>query len=1039
MGLLTSLLTVGAVLLAGPGALGITGLGIISASTAYAMAITFGVSTLASRIFAPNVPQVQDNGVRQQVPPDTSTGVPIVYGEAFLGGKFCDAVLSTNQQVMWYTMAISCVSPNGTFTFDKTKFYYGDQLITFDTVEPARVVSLTDGAGNVNTKINGQLFIYLYRSTDAGVITNLDNGGTSSGSGLPNTIISTANGAPSGQEWSATNRQMNGLAFAIVKLIYSRDANTTSFSPITFHCKQTLNGQSVAKPGDVWLDYMTNATYGGAVPSAFVDSNSATALNSYSDQLITFNDYNGNPTTQPRYRINGVLDTGQTALSNVDKIMIACDSWMQYNAASGKWAVVINKAESSALSFDDSNIVGSLSVGSIDITQTINQIEAKFNDKTNRDQANYVNEKIPSGLLYPNEPVNKYTITYDLVNDSVQALYLANRILEQAREDLTVTINTTYVGIQVNAGDVVSVTNNSYGWTNKLFRVMKVQEASLPDGNLGASLNLIEYNSAIYDDKDVTQYAPAPNNELASPTYFSGLLPPTVTASYPSATVPTFDVQVTMPTVGRVTFIRLFYSTYSSPTPSQWKLLDSYTTANSQPITNGSTYTFDSLSLPSGSYYFGVLVGNEISQSAISVPSFLFTWSPSGTAGPTGPRTATGYVYYTLASQTAPSAPTLSSYNFDTGTFGSISANWTTTFNAPDPVTNPSTEAGSKFWAVRYYVTETTYGGSQSITTSSPFNWTNLDGLVTFTNITTNSGTTFIDGGNIKAATITVDRLIAGILIGYQLRTGSGHTPNGYAFEVSSSGVVFADNVVGGIFMADNYYYNAQAIYGATNRNYEGVIGLCAASNSGTAAHGIRGINYNRGTSGLVGPANSYDFYADGSGTNYGPFTGTHDSLVPIGTTYEVGDIVIDTEIIARNGISSTIALVTGSTQANQPAVLGVVCQEPKSLLDAKPAVYIIGFDQKTNTPILSPQYETDAEIYNLMPVNAVGEGQINVCGEGGDIQAGDLIVTSSIAGKGMKQADDIVRNITVAKAREAITFSSPNEIKTIACIYLCG
>ena len=60
--------------------------------------------------------------------------------------------------------------------------------------------------------------------------------------------------------------------------------------------------------------------------------------------------------------------------------------------------------------------------------------------------------------------------------------------------------------------------------------------------------------------------------------------------------------------------------------------------------------------------------------------------------------------------------------------------------------------------------TETTYGGTQSITTSSPFNWTNLDGLVTFTNVTTSSGTTFIDGGNIKAATITVDKLTAGLL-----------------------------------------------------------------------------------------------------------------------------------------------------------------------------------------------------------------------------------------------------------------------------------
>ena len=38
-----------------------------------------------------------------------------------------------------------------------------------------------------------------------------------------------------------------------------------------------------------------------------------------------------------------------------------------------------------------------------------------------------------------------------------------------------------------------------------------------------------------------------------------------------------------------------------------------------------------------------------------------------------------------------------------------------------------------------------------------------------------------------------------------------------------------------------------------------------------------------------------------------------------------------------------------------------------------------------------------------------------------------------------MKQADDIVRSYTVAKAREDVTFSGPDDIKLVACIYLCG
>ena len=54
-------------------------------------------------------------------------------------------------------------------------------------------------------------------------------------------------------------------------------------------------------------------------------------------------------------------------------------------------------------------------------------------------------------------------------------------------------------------------------------------------------------------------------------------------------------------------------------------------------------------------------------------------------------------------------------------------------------------------------------------------------------------------------------------------------------------------------------------------------------------------------------------------------------------------------------------------------------------------------------------------------------------------IEKGDLITTSNTTGKGMKQADDIIRNYTVAKAREDVTFSSAGDTAMIGCIYLCG
>jgi hypothetical protein len=1019
-----------------------------------AFVVNYAISVQVNRVFGEKPPTQTEQGTRQQSPPSTTNALPVVYGDAYLGGTFVDAVLSLDQKAMYYVLGISSTSPNMDFSFNVTDMYFGDRKIVFDVSDPAKVVSLTDAAGNVDTTINGYLWIGLYTSSASGVITPLNWGAPSSVMG-PTPLG--GYDLPVDQQWPTTGRQMNGTAFAIVKLIYSREAQTTSMQPITFHVAQTSSGLAHARPGDVWYDYITNPYYGGAIDAVYVDTATKDALNAYSDELITFTDYNGNPAARRRYTINGVINSGQNVLSNVDTILSACDSWMAYSPPSGKWSLIINKAESTAYTFDDDNIIGELRVSATDITSSINAIEAKFPNSQNKDQPAYVNIETPSGLLYPNEPVNKATINLEMVNESVQAHYLANRILEQAREDLIVSFNTTYYGIQVDAGNVVSVTNSSYGWTDKLFRVMRVNEISLADGSLGARLDMSEYNAQVYDNQDITQFSPVPNSDTPSPSFFSALTFPTVTG-YPTATVPNFSVTVGIPATGRVTTINLYFTTAAVPTPSDWKLLTSAYVSNSVPYTPSSTYTFTNQILAANSYLIAYTVGNESSQSSLSGASSLFVWSPVAPTGPTGPtgsagsagtqgtRSASGFIYYNTSSASAPSTPTASGFNFTTGAFTTLTSGWSTTFTAPDPVTNPSTEAGSKFWAVRYAVSEATFGGTQTVTLSSPFNWQNLDGLVTFTNITTNSGTTFIDGGNIIATTITVDKLVAGLLVGYQLRTGSGHTPNGYAFEVNSVGTVWADNLVGGVgYFANAYYTGVLPLQSYSYGNIEGFIGAISVSGTGgSSAHGIRGANYKASTttSGLVGAANGYDFYADGAGTNYGPFTGTHDSLVPIGSTFEVGDIVVDQEIIAKNGVSSAIALVASSTSANQQGALGVVCALPSSLAEQRPSAFIESIEENPEGQTIvnmKPSYYTVCDEYDFMPINAVGEGQINVCGEGGDIAIGDFICTSNTAGKGMKQSDDVLHTYTVAKAREAVTFTTPTQVIQVACIYVSG
>lgn len=605
---------------------GATTVGALSAwQMAAAFAINFAVSNIMSRAFAPDMSadQAVDNGVRQQVPPSSTNSIPIVYGSAYMGGAFVDAALSTDAKTMYYVLAITHISPNGQLTFDTSNMYWGDRKITFDGTDLTKVVSLTDGAGNVDTKVSGNLYIALYTSTQAGVITSA-NGGS-----LPSVFMGGSD-LPFELRWAPTNRQMNGLAFAIVKMNYNREAETTNMQALTFHVNHYLNGTGAAKPGDVWYDYITNTMYGCSMPTDLVDSASATALNSYSDELIPYTDSVTGLQYQSRYRINGVIDTGQSCLNNINSIMIACDSWNQYNAAKGQWSIVINKATTASYAFDDDTIIGEIRVSAYDITSSINQVEAEFPSAENRDQSDFVYYETPAELLYPNEPVNKQSVQFAMTNNSVQAQYLVTRLLEQAREDLIVSFSTAYVGIQVDAGDVVTVTNSSYGWSNKPFRVMRVSEASLPDGSLGASFELNEYNAQVYDDKDITKYVPASNTNLPDPSYFGPVPAPTVASSYPSAAVPSFNVQPYMTGYSFASYVEIWYSAFATPSASQIYLGGTTSLpSNGVPYSPGQTLPTVNLSIPAGNWYLFSRIVNPIATSQYSPASTVFQWRPT--------------------------------------------------------------------------------------------------------------------------------------------------------------------------------------------------------------------------------------------------------------------------------------------------------------------------------------------------------------------------------------------------------------------------
>jgi hypothetical protein len=171
----------------------------------------------------------------------------------------------------------------------------------------------------------------------------------------------------------------------------------------------------------------------------------------------------------------------------------------------GKWDVVINKSEIAQQEFNDSNIIGSITLNGSGLREMYNSVEVKFPHSDLNNQMDYIKIEIPSEDRLPNEPDNTLNITYDLLNDPVQAQLLGLIELKQARLDKIITFKSDYSMVNLPAGAVISVTNSLFGWTEKLFRIITIAENN-QEGQLQSEITALEYNENVYDLSDLYRY-----------------------------------------------------------------------------------------------------------------------------------------------------------------------------------------------------------------------------------------------------------------------------------------------------------------------------------------------------------------------------------------------------------------------------------------------------------------------------------------------------------------------------------------------------
>ena len=589
-------------------------------SMAVSMAISFAMSPSLGGPNNPNAPR--DPGNRQQVPPATANKLPVMYGDSWAGGTVTDLSITTNDQTMYYVLALCEVTNTNpgqtpdTITFGDV--YFAGKKCVFDATKQYQVNSLLDeSTGESETNVKGKIKIYLY-SNGSNTPTNSDQ-----------TAIQVMSDSALTYKWDAT-KLMTNCAFAILVLTYSVTANIRGLAQTRFQIKNSRH-----KPGDCFYDYLINTRYGAAIPLNQIDTASLDELNVYSDQSFTYTDYSGVVSTQTRFRFDGAIDTQKTIMVGLQDMTSSCDCILRYDEVTAQWGVIVQKPTYTvAMAINDSNMNGPIKVTPIDLSNSFNVAEVKFPDKSNQDTFNSATfdlAQIDPALMYPNEPVNKQSILLSFVNDDVRAQYIANRFLKAAREDLQVTCAIGFTGIQLEAGDVVTLTNANYGWVDKLFRTNKVSQTFKEDGSIIVELLLMEFNPTVYDDVSITQFQPSPNTGIGDPLVFGTVPPPVVDSSYPTDVNPLFLVQVTTPAAGISQYAELYYTAFASPTEAQLIFAGtSEVQANGTPWNTNTVLPLISLAgIPSGDWYFVTRMMNSLGASSFSLPSAVFHWRPT--------------------------------------------------------------------------------------------------------------------------------------------------------------------------------------------------------------------------------------------------------------------------------------------------------------------------------------------------------------------------------------------------------------------------
>ena len=503
-------------------------------------ALSIAVSFIANKLFAPDVPagpgqadRAPDPGVRQRIASDPGNKLPVLYGQGKVFGSITFADITSDNQTMAFIITL-CEGP----IQDIGQIWWDDFKLTLDS--DGNVTNATDSQGATDDFLNGNLTVKKFKS-----------GGRCS----PMESFST--------KWNtnAANRTMPNVAYLYAELKYNRDESVTGLTSklgaeVQGKLVRTFSGSTLSSgtsysnnPSECLLDYLTNTIYGcGDVMSdSDIDLPTFASHKTFCDTLITHTDKDGNSTTAKRYTTDGAINTFDERDLNVSDLVVCSQAIFSYHL--GKFQVISDTTGSSQMSFNDDNMYGDVTIVNDGFNSALNKMNISFSSYDQKYQDDQVFLNLATNQKSYNEPELVQDTRFKFINNNIMAERIGHILVKKSRDNLIVSFKTDTRALALQVTDIVSVTNSTYGFTNKLFKINSITENDMNDGGVsGYLITAQEYNASAYAEEALTEFQTAPNTNLANPRNFGTITNLTAISSDTDSTTPFVQLQWTVPT-----------------------------------------------------------------------------------------------------------------------------------------------------------------------------------------------------------------------------------------------------------------------------------------------------------------------------------------------------------------------------------------------------------------------------------------------------------------------------------------------------------